>query len=197
MDARQQADDIRRQVSEHIRRIQADNDLTIEAKGRQIADVRAKGNTDLARVRAAAAKEANEEHTDLLNRAFGLGGFTLSATNTDKELRGMAYRAALIDALKIADSKEAVRRISLAKLVNDPMLAKATAAVAYERSWGDALDEYASFSPSVSEHMNGIKALESRPSRTQAATEMAAFASIPEPPEERSLSAFERMGSAA
>jgi hypothetical protein len=174
----------REEASAEIARAQTNPDLTIEAKGRRIAEVRSKANREIARLGREYAAAQVSERDDAHGALFGLT-FKVGATEADKTAAQASYRDAIFRADALADSRHALRVMGRAQMVDDKILMKAVAVVAYERAWDDVLRDYAATSETVATALNELMLSEQRRTNLQARTNAGmTFSMIPETTEE-------------
>jgi hypothetical protein len=177
----------RSRADEEIRRIQADKDLTMEAKGRRIKEIREKANNEVSKLKATHAKEKSETRDRLHRRVFGLS-FKAGATETEKLLTQANYRDALFRADGLQKPEDALRMFGRAQMIDDKLLMKAIAAVSYEQDWGSVLNDYASTSPDVESGLQELQQFEGQLGNRQAQfRELTAFSGLNETPEEAKL----------
>ena len=184
MNAHEKVSNLRHKAEEKIRAIQADKDLTADAKARRIAEIRGKTNPEVAKQRTAHGAETEERRARLQRRLFGLS-FKITATESDKELARMSYRDALSRADSIKSPDDAQKAIFRAQRMGDGMLEKAVLNVAFERAWNSVLETYAATDESFSEALQELQGLERRAANRQIQfSESMAFSNIRETPEE-------------
>jgi len=184
MNALEKVSNLRHKAEEKIRAIQADKDLTADAKARRIAEIRGKTNPEVAKHRTAHSAETAERRASLQRRLFGLS-FKLTATESDKELARMSYRDALSRADGIKSPDDAQKAIFRAQRMGDGMLEKAVLNVAFERAWNSVLETYAATDESFSEALQELQGLERRAANRQIQfSESMAFSNIRETAEE-------------
>ncbi len=184
MNAHEKVSNLRHKAEEKIRAIQADKDLTADAKARRIAEIRGKTNPEVAKQRTAHSAETEERRARLQRRLFGLS-FKITATESDKELARMSYRDALSRADSIKSPDDAQKAIFRAQRMGDGMLEKAVLNVAFERAWNSVLETYAATDESFSEALQELQGLERRAANRQIQfRESMAFSPIRETPEE-------------
>ncbi len=184
MDALEKAANTRRTAEEKIRAIQADKDLTADAKARHIAEIRGKANPEVAKQREAHGAEAAERRASLHRRLFGLS-FKLAAMESDKELARMSYRDALAKSDAVASPDEALKALERAGRTGDAMMTKAVLCVSHERGWNSVLESHAHTNESFSEGLQELQGLERRAANRQIQfRESMAFSNVRETPEE-------------
>ncbi len=177
----------RSRADEEIRRIQADKDLTMEAKGRRIAEIRTKANAEVAKLKATHAKETNEAYGRSLRHLFA-PSYKAAATETEKQLTQLNYRDALFRADGLETPTAAQRMFGRAPMVGDKLLMQAIASVSFERNWTPVLEEFARTSPDVESGLQELQQFESQRGNRQAQfRESVAFSGLNETPEEAKL----------
>ncbi len=185
-DLRTTANRTREEASAEITRVQSDKDLTIEAKGRRIAEVRTKANREIERLGREYAAAQVSERDDAHRALFGLT-FKVGATEADKTAAQASYRDAIFRADALTDSQHALRMFGRGQMVGDMILMRAIAAVSYERAWDDVLREFAATSETVAAALNELMLSEQRRTNLQVRTNAGmTFSMIPETSEERS-----------
>ncbi len=184
MNALEKVSNLRHKAEEKIRAIQADKDLTADAKARRIAEIRGKTNPEVAKQRTAHGAEAAERRASLQRRLFGLS-FKLAATESDKELARMSYRDALAKSDGIASPDDALKALERAGRTGDAMMTRAILCVAHERGWNSVLESHAHTNESFSEGLQELQGLERRAANRQIQfSESMAFSNIRETTEE-------------
>ncbi len=175
---------LRQSAVEKIRAVQADKDLTVGAKARRIAEIREAANKKISELKSAHAKEQYEQSDKLHQRLFGLG-FPLGTNEADKQLERMSYRDALFRADSMEKPEDALRLLGRARMVNDKLLAKAIAAIAYERDWAGVLNDYSGTSEAIAEDFQALNIYEQgRINAQNRVSDSMAFSGISETPEE-------------
>jgi hypothetical protein len=176
---------LRQSAVEKIRAVQADKDLTVGAKARRIAEIREAANKKISELKSAHVKEQFEQSDKLHHRLFGLS-FKITATESDKTLERMSYRDALFRADSIEKPQDALRLLGRARMVDDKLLSKAIAAIAYERDWAGVLDDYAGTSEAVAEDFQALNIYEmGRINAQNRVSDSMSFSQIPESKEEQ------------
>ncbi len=149
------ASELRNNTASRIKEIQSNNDLTQTAKAKQIAEIRAKTNEKLAAYKNEHVKSKAETRDTLHRRMFGLG-YPATASEADKQAAKLNYRDALFRADSIADENAALRLLGRAQMTGDKELAKAIAAVSYEKGWNRALNDYAGQSEAIQSNLQEL-----------------------------------------
>ncbi len=176
----------REEASAEIARAQTNPDLTIEAKGRRIAEIRTKANREIERLGREYAAAQVSERDDAHRALFGLT-FKVGATEADKTAAMRSYRDAIFRADALTDSQHALRMFGRAQMVGDMVLMKAVATVAYENGWDDVLRDFAATSETVETALNELMVSEQRRTSLQMRSNAGmTFSMIPETSEERS-----------
>jgi hypothetical protein len=179
------ASELKNNAASQIREIQIDKDLTQTAKAKRIAEIRAKTNEKIAAYQSDFYESKKETRDSLHHRLFGLG-FSLGATEADKQSAKLNYRDALFRADLITDENAALRHLGRAQMTGDKELAKAIAARAYEEGWRKVLNDYASQSEAIENNLQELNDFEHNLGNAQIRIiESMSFAQIAESPEEQ------------
>ncbi len=166
---------------------QTDRDLTTEAKGRRIAEIRTKANREIDRLGREYAAAQVAERDDAHRNLFGLT-FRSGVTEAEKTAAQASYRDAIFRADALADSRHALRMMGRAQMVGDMILMKAVATVAYENGWDDVLRDFAASSVTVEAALNELMASEQRRTSLQIRSNAGVtFSQIAETSEERTV----------
>jgi hypothetical protein len=181
----QTASDLKNNAASQIGEIQSDKDLTQTAKAKRIAEIRGRTNEKITRFQNEYYQSKTETRDTLHHRLFGLG-FSLGATEADKQAAKLNYRDALFRADTIADENAALRLLGRAQMTGDRELAKAIASVSYEKGWSRALNDYASQSEAIQSNLQELLNYERSLGNAQIrANESMSFAQLPETQEEQ------------
>jgi hypothetical protein len=179
------ASELKNNAASQIREIQIDKDLTQTAKAKRIAEIRAKTNEKIAAFQSDFYESKKETRDSLHHRLFGLG-FSLGATEADKQAAKLNYRDALFRADTIMDEASALRHLGRAQMTGDRELAKAIAARAYEEGWRKVLNDYASQSEAIENNLQELNDFEHNLGNAQIRIiESMSFAQIAETQEEQ------------
>ncbi len=176
----------RDEAHREIVRVQTEKDLTVEAKGRRIAEIRTKANREIDRLgreyAAAQASSRDDAHRNLFGLTFRAG-----VPEAEKTAAQASYRDAIFRADALADSRHALRVMGRAQMIGDVVLMKAVACVAYENGWDDVLRDFAASSVTVETALNELMVSEQRRTSLQMRSNAGmTFSMIPETSEERS-----------
>ncbi len=183
----ERAASVRSAADVQIRSVQADKDLTPEARGRRIAEIREKANNEVFKLKATHVKEKSETRDRLHRHVFGLS-YKGGATEIEKLLTQANYRDALFRADSLQKPADALRMFGRAQMIDDRLLMKAIAAVSYEQGWGNVLEDYARTSPDVETGLQELQQFEGQLGNRQAQfRELTAFSGLNETPEEAKL----------
>ncbi len=179
------ASELRASAAARIKEIQSDKDLTETAKGKRNAEIRVPTNEKLTAYKNKHEAEKMETRDKLHRQLFGIG-HRFGATEADIQAAKLNYRDALFRADSIADENAALRLLGRAQMTGDKELAKAIAAVSYEKGWNRALNDYAGQSEAIQSNLQELLDYERRVGNAQdRMTESMSFTQIPETPEEQ------------
>lgn len=143
---RAKADELRQRASDAIERIGARKDLTPEAKRTAAARVYKPAVEQIQQALDTHIQMVKDHKQQLARKAFG------SDTATDPAT-AMARRQARQVAATAEDGTQAAEMIRNAQFDGDTEMARAAAAVAFERGWHDAVDVWGASNQTAMRHL--------------------------------------------
>ncbi len=183
-DFQQKAQQARSAAEQQIKNIQANRDLTPQAKERQITEIRNKANHAITEAREAAQGARQEARNSALSKLFGMS-FRLSVSEAEKIALRTSYRDAIFRAASMGDPKEAHLLLDRAKLTGDTLLTKAVGLISFEKGWHEVVETYVGTSPDLSDALGELRKADRGANREDQFRESVVFSQIPETDQER------------
>lgn len=176
---RAKARDLQRHYRQTVEGIRNDADLSEKAKTERITAAWQDTRTISGRLRQELQESRQKRRAELQRRLFG-PVYPSYASEGDKAAIQANYRAALDRAEQARNPADATALLQRAERTGDAALARAVAAIAVERNFGETLEEYLATRPRDGEAIGELAQL--LPNRSDQFLESMLF-SVQRPPE--------------
>lgn len=132
------ADELRPEYYEAKTAIEKNVDLNMDARNRQLTELKDATNEELQTLKAAWMSGKETRKDEICKRAFGIG-HKLNATEADRQTKQMNYRAALERAERAEKRDDLKGLLEQADVTGDDLLKKAVGLEARKKGFNDIL----------------------------------------------------------